>query len=218
MLEGGRKPKVLIVDDTPENVDVLAGILHEHFQIKVALDGAKALKLAQADPPPDLGRIGENAAIARDQVMRCRSITQHFLRMSRGQTSTGDVVDLLARDSDLVCRYNGGPNAGHTIVADGETYKLKHIPSGILQGKECVIGAGCVVGAHSELKRAILLDGAHAPHQNYVGDSVIGERCTSARARRSRTSGSTRQTSGSCSAGPRWTRACGSSGSSWGTT
>jgi adenylosuccinate synthase len=53
--------------------------------------------------------------------------------------------DLLARDSDLVCRYNGGPNAGHTIVADGETYKLRHMPSGILWGKECVIGAGCVV-------------------------------------------------------------------------
>jgi adenylosuccinate synthase len=62
-----------------------------------------------------------------------------------GDEGKGKIVDLLARDSDLVCRYNGGPNAGHTIVANGETYKLKHIPSGILQGKECVIGAGCVV-------------------------------------------------------------------------
>jgi len=62
-----------------------------------------------------------------------------------GDEGKGKIVDLLARDSDLVCRYNGGPNAGHTIVADGETYKLKHIPSGILQGKECVIGPGCVV-------------------------------------------------------------------------
>jgi Adenylosuccinate synthase len=62
-----------------------------------------------------------------------------------GDEGKGKIVDLLARDFDLVCRYNGGPNAGHTIVADGETYKLKHIPSGILQGKECVIGAGCVV-------------------------------------------------------------------------
>jgi adenylosuccinate synthase len=62
-----------------------------------------------------------------------------------GDEGKGKIVDLLARHSDLVCRYNGGPNAGHTIVADGETYKLKHIPSGVLQGKECVIGAGCVV-------------------------------------------------------------------------
>ncbi|HEY6150640.1 MAG TPA: adenylosuccinate synthase [Gaiellaceae bacterium] len=62
-----------------------------------------------------------------------------------GDEGKGKIVDLLARDSDLVCRYNGGPNAGHTIVANGETYKLKHIPSGILQGKECVMGAGCVI-------------------------------------------------------------------------
>jgi bifunctional UDP-N-acetylglucosamine pyrophosphorylase / glucosamine-1-phosphate N-acetyltransferase len=37
-----------------------------------------------------------------------------------------------------------------------------------------VLGRRCVIGAHSELKRAILLDGAHAPHQNYVGDSILG--------------------------------------------
>jgi adenylosuccinate synthase len=62
-----------------------------------------------------------------------------------GDEGKGKIVDLLAQSSDLVCRYNGGPNAGHTIVADGETYKLMHMPSGILWGKECVIGAGCVV-------------------------------------------------------------------------
>jgi putative two-component system response regulator len=38
---------ILIVDDTPENVDVLAGVLREHYQIKVALNGPKALKIAQ---------------------------------------------------------------------------------------------------------------------------------------------------------------------------
>jgi adenylosuccinate synthase len=62
-----------------------------------------------------------------------------------GDEGKGKIVDLLAEHSDLVCRYNGGPNAGHTIVADGETYKVRHIPSGILRGKACVIGAGCVV-------------------------------------------------------------------------
>jgi adenylosuccinate synthase len=62
-----------------------------------------------------------------------------------GDEGKGKIVDLLAEHADLVCRYNGGPNAGHTIVADGETYKVRHIPSGILRGKECVIGAGCVV-------------------------------------------------------------------------
>jgi adenylosuccinate synthase len=63
-----------------------------------------------------------------------------------GDEGKGKIVDLLADASDVVCRYQGGPNAGHTIVRDGETFKLHHIPSGILcDGKLCVIGAGCVV-------------------------------------------------------------------------
>ena len=62
-----------------------------------------------------------------------------------GDEGKGKIVDLLAQHSDLVCRYQGGPNAGHTIVTDGETYKLRHMPSGILAGKQCVLGAGCVV-------------------------------------------------------------------------
>jgi adenylosuccinate synthase len=63
-----------------------------------------------------------------------------------GDEGKGKIVDLLAEGSDVVCRYQGGPNAGHTIVSAGETYKLHHLPSGILYpGTECVIGAGCVV-------------------------------------------------------------------------
>ena len=52
-----------------------------------------------------------------------------------GDEGKGKIVDLLAQDSDLVCRYQGGPNAGHTIVVDGETYKIRQIPSGIVAGK-----------------------------------------------------------------------------------
>ncbi|HEX6662375.1 MAG TPA: adenylosuccinate synthase [Gaiellaceae bacterium] len=62
-----------------------------------------------------------------------------------GDEGKGKIVDLLASDSDVVCRYQGGPNAGHTIVVDGETFKIRQIPSGVLRGKTCVIGAGCVV-------------------------------------------------------------------------
>src|SRR5262249_34905427 len=64
-----------------------------------------------------------------------------------GDEGKGKIVDLLAQSSDLVCRYNGGPNARHTIVAHGETFKLRHMPPRIIRGKESVIGAGCVVGA-----------------------------------------------------------------------
>ena len=62
-----------------------------------------------------------------------------------GDEGKGKIVDLLAQDSDLVCRYQGGPNAGHTIVVAGETYKIRQIPTGIIAGKRSAIGAGCVV-------------------------------------------------------------------------
>ena len=63
-----------------------------------------------------------------------------------GDEGKGKIVDLLAQSSDVVCRYQGGPNAGHTIVREGETFKLHHVPSGILYGGTiCVVGAGCVI-------------------------------------------------------------------------
>jgi adenylosuccinate synthase len=62
-----------------------------------------------------------------------------------GDEGKGKIVDLLAQHADLVCRYQGGPNAGHTIIAEGETFKFRQMPSGIVAGKTCVIGAGCVV-------------------------------------------------------------------------
>jgi adenylosuccinate synthase len=62
-----------------------------------------------------------------------------------GDEGKGKIVDLLAQDSDLVCRYQGGPNAGHTIVVGDETYKIRQVPTGIIRRKPCAIGAGCVV-------------------------------------------------------------------------
>ena len=63
-----------------------------------------------------------------------------------GDEGKGKIVDLLASHSDVVCRYQGGPNAGHTIIANGQTYKLHHIPSGILYPNTlCILGAGCVI-------------------------------------------------------------------------
>jgi adenylosuccinate synthase len=63
-----------------------------------------------------------------------------------GDEAKGKLVDLLAPQHDLVVRYNGGANAGHTIVRQGQKFKLSIIPSGILQpGLTCVIGNGLVV-------------------------------------------------------------------------
>jgi adenylosuccinate synthase len=63
-----------------------------------------------------------------------------------GDEGKGKVVDLLADKAVMVVRFQGGNNAGHTIVRDGETFKFHLIPSGILHpGKLCVIGNGVVI-------------------------------------------------------------------------
>lgn len=63
-----------------------------------------------------------------------------------GDEGKGKVTDFLAEKADLVVRYQGGNNAGHTVVANGEEFKLHLIPSGILyQDKTCIIGNGVVV-------------------------------------------------------------------------
>ena len=65
--------------------------------------------------------------------------------LSWGDEGKGKITDYLAQRSDIVVRYNGGNNAGHTIEANGIKYKFKLIPSGAPLEKECVIGNGCVV-------------------------------------------------------------------------
>jgi len=63
-----------------------------------------------------------------------------------GDEGKGKVVDLLAEQADVVIRFQGGNNAGHTIVRDGETFKFHLIPSGILYpGLTCAIGNGVVI-------------------------------------------------------------------------
>ncbi|MFA5976019.1 MAG: adenylosuccinate synthase [Elusimicrobiota bacterium] len=63
-----------------------------------------------------------------------------------GDEGKGKIVHLLGRQSDVVVRYQGGNNAGHTVIFDGKHFVLHLIPSGILQpGKKCLIGNGVVV-------------------------------------------------------------------------
>ncbi len=78
-----------------------------------------------------------------------------------GDEGKGKVVDLLAQRAEVIVRFQGGNNAGHTIVRDGEEFKFHLIPSGILYSrKTCVIGNGVVVdprvllGEIDGLKRA----------------------------------------------------------------
>ena len=63
-----------------------------------------------------------------------------------GDEGKGKIVDLLAREADIIVRFQGGSNAGHTLVVDGHKTIVRLIPSGVLHaGKVCVIGNGVVV-------------------------------------------------------------------------
>ena len=62
-----------------------------------------------------------------------------------GDEGKGKIVDLLAADADVVVRFQGGNNAGHTMVVEGDQFISHLIPSGILQKKVCLIGNGVVV-------------------------------------------------------------------------
>ena len=62
-----------------------------------------------------------------------------------GDEGKGKVVDWLSERADVVVRFQGGHNAGHTLVVDGVTYKLSLLPSGVVRGKPSIIGNGVVV-------------------------------------------------------------------------
>ncbi len=70
-----------------------------------------------------------------------------------GDEGKGRVVDYFAAQADLVARYNGGDNAGHTIIAEGHVLALHHIPSGILYPQAlCLIGAGALINPLNLIK------------------------------------------------------------------
>jgi adenylosuccinate synthase len=93
-----------------------------------------------------------------------------------GDEGKGKVVDLIAPCVDIVARYSGGPNAGHTVVAGDHRYVLQSVPSGVLRpGKRSVIGCGVVVDPGALLEEmdtltasGIALDRVYVSHQAHV--------------------------------------------------
>ena len=76
-----------------------------------------------------------------------------------GDEGKGKIVDLLSRDMEIVARYQGGANAGHTVVYDGKQFILHQIPSGILQPDTvCIIGSGVVIDPVTLIKEIDLLN------------------------------------------------------------
>ncbi len=76
-----------------------------------------------------------------------------------GDEGKGKIVDLLAEHADYVVRFQGGANAGHTMVVNGEQFISHLVPSGILQGKACFIGNGLVVDPEILLEEIETLQG-----------------------------------------------------------
>jgi adenylosuccinate synthase len=91
-----------------------------------------------------------------------------------GDEGKGKIVDMLAADADVVVRFQGGNNAAHTLVVDGEKFILRLIPAGALHaGKVCVIGNGLVVDplALSEELAALRARG------RFTGDGLLKLSC-----------------------------------------
>src|ERR1700716_4746365 len=69
-----------------------------------------------------------------------------------GDEGKGKIVDWLSERAEIVVRFQGGHNAGHTLVIGNQTYKLSLLPSGVVRGKLSIIGNGVVVAPWALLK------------------------------------------------------------------
>ncbi len=77
-----------------------------------------------------------------------------------GDEGKGKIVDWLSEQADIVVRFQGGHNAGHTLVIDGVTYKLSLLPSGVVRpGKLSVIGNGVVLDPAALIEEIARLKG-----------------------------------------------------------
>lgn len=91
-----------------------------------------------------------------------------------GDEGKGKIVDLLTAEADLVVRYQGGSNAGHTVVVGSETFILHLVPSGILHpGKVCMLGNGVVIDPASLLKE---IEGLSARGIDTSGRILVSDR------------------------------------------
>ena len=90
-----------------------------------------------------------------------------------GDEGKGKVIDFLAHDADIVARYQGGNNAGHTVIVEGKKSILHLIPSGILHDKiKCVIGNGVVVDPEALVEEINMLKAAGV---NVEGRLLVSE-------------------------------------------
>ncbi len=91
-----------------------------------------------------------------------------------GDEGKGKIVDLLARDAAIIVRYQGGSNAGHTVITNRGTFVFHLLPSGVLyRGKQCLIGNGVVVDPASLLEE---MDGLRAQGVDIGKNLIVSDR------------------------------------------
>lgn len=73
------------------------------------------------------------------------NIVDIIFGLSWGDEGKGKISNAIAKEYDIVCRWNGGPNAGHTVYLGDKKYKTHIIPCGVFQNKPSVIGPNCVI-------------------------------------------------------------------------
>lgn len=89
-----------------------------------------------------------------------------------GDEGKGKIVDALASGVDYVVRWNGGNNAGHTVVLNGVKYPLSHIPSGVLQRKKLLIAQGAVINPSVLLEEITRLNASGYPPKLMIDPRV----------------------------------------------
>ena len=92
-----------------------------------------------------------------------------------GDEGKGKVVDWLASRADIVVRFQGGHNAGHTLVVGDQTYKLSLLPSGVVRGKLGIIGNGVVLDPEAllaEIARVTAQGLSVTPENLRIADNV----------------------------------------------
>jgi adenylosuccinate synthase len=90
-----------------------------------------------------------------------------------GDEGKGKIVDALSEAADLVARYQGGPNAGHSVIHRGETLVLHLVPSGILHaGRRCLIGNGVVIDLARLRDEVVQLESRGVPASQQLGVSA----------------------------------------------
>ena len=86
-----------------------------------------------------------------------------------GDEGKGRVIDLLAENADIVARYQGGNNAGHTVVTEKGEFILNLLPSGILHPEvTCVLGTGMVIDLEKQLGHEIQFVSTGAEREKFV--------------------------------------------------